>query len=155
MLRRATPEDAEPIADVLTAARAAQPWLPQLHTREENRDFVRERLLPSHDTWVAEEEGRVVAFAAIHRDLLGHLFVAPGAQGHGLGTQLLEKTKELLPDGFSLWTHEASEACEFYESQGLVAVERTDGSGNEERLPDVRYEWRPSAARGRRVPRLP
>ncbi len=144
MLRRASPQDAEAIATVLTAARAAQPWFPQLHTPAETLDFVRERLLPEHDTWVAADAGRVVAFAALRGDVLDHLFVHPRAQGHGLGTLLLDKTKELCPDGFSLWTHEASEACAFYERRGLVAVERTDGSGNEERLPDVRYAWRPA-----------
>jgi hypothetical protein len=51
----------------------------------------------------------------------------------------------LLPGGFSLWTHQASEARAFYEARGLVAVEFTDGSTTLEKIPDVRYEWRPSA----------
>ena len=148
MLRRATPADADAIADVLSAARAAQPWFPQLHTPEENRRFVCDRLLPEHDTWVVEENGGVVGFAAIHGDLLGHLFVHPDAQRSGIGTTLLEHTQRLLPDGFSLWTHQASEACEFYEARGLVAVELTDGATTMEKLPDVRYEWRPSTAAG-------
>ena len=29
----------------------------------------------------------------------------------------------------------------FYEKQGFVAVEFTDGTGNEARRPDVRYRW--------------
>ena len=145
MLRRATPNDADAIADVLTAARAAQTWFPQLHTPEVHRRFVGDRLLPEHDTWVVEENDRVVGFAAIHGDLLGHLFVHPDAQRNGIGTALLEHTGRLLPDGFSLWTHQASEACAFYEARGLVAVEFTDGAITMERLPDVRYEWRPSA----------
>ena len=148
MLRRATPDDADAIADVLSAARAAQPWFPQLHTPEDYRRFVRDRLLPEHDTSVVEENGRVVGFAAIHGDLLGHLFVHPDAQRSGIGTTLLEHTQRLRPDGFSLWTHQASEACEFYEARGLVAVELTDGATTMEKLPDVRYEWRPSAPAG-------
>jgi GNAT superfamily N-acetyltransferase len=145
VLRRATPDDADAIADVLSAARAAQPWFPQLHTPEENRRFVRDRLLPVHDTWV-------VAFAAIQGDHLGHLFVHPDAQRNGIGTTLLEHTQRLLPDGFSLWTHQASEACAFYEARGLVAAEHTDGATTMEKLPDVRYEWRPSAPAGRATP---
>jgi len=145
VLRHATGADADGIADVLTAARAAQPWFPPLHSPDETRGFVRDRLLPDHDTWVVEENGRVVAFAAIHADVLGHLFVHPDAQRNGIGTALLEHTGRLLPDGFSLWTHQASEACAFYEARGLVAVEFTDGAITMERLPDVRYEWRPSA----------
>jgi GNAT superfamily N-acetyltransferase len=145
VLRRATAEDADAIADVLTAARATQQWFPQLHTAEDNRRFVREILLPEHDTWVVEEKGRIVAFAAIRGDVLMQLFVHPDAQRHGIGTALLEHTQRLLPDGFSLWTHQASEACAFYDARGLVAVEFTDGATTMEKLPDVRYEWQPSA----------
>ena len=143
MLRRATAADAGAIAHVLTAARAAQPWFPRIHTAEDDGCFVRERLLPEHEVWVVEEKGRVVAFAALQDDVLGHIFVHPDVQGRGLGTRLLDKAKELRPAGFSLWTHQASEARAFYEARGLVAVELTDGSATMEKLPDVRYSWRP------------
>lgn len=145
MLRRATPADVDAIAEVLTAARAAQDWFPQLHSEEETRRFVRERLLPQHETWVVEQGGSVVAFAAVTDDHLGHLFVHPRAQRNGIGTMLLEHTQRLLPHGFSLWTHQASEARAFYEARGLLAVEFTDGATTMEKIPDVRYEWRPSA----------
>ena len=143
MIRRATAADADAIANVLTAARAAQPWFPRLHSPDETLWFVRERLLPKNDAWVVEENGRVVAFAAIRDDVLGHLFVHPDAQRSGIGTALLEHTQRLLPAGYSLWTHQASEARIFYEARGLVAVEFTDGATTMEKLPDVRYEWRP------------
>ena len=94
--------------------------------------------------WVAEEDGRVVGLAAIGESTLGHLYVHPDFHGRGLGTALLEKTKELRPEGFTLWTFPANEqACRFYERHGLRPIEYGDGSGNEEGLPDVRYEWRP------------
>ena len=49
----------------------------------------------------------------------------------------------LLKDtGLQLWTFQVNEAARrFYERQGFVAAESTDGSGNEERSPDVRYTW--------------
>jgi GNAT superfamily N-acetyltransferase len=146
VLRPATPEDARPIAEVLTAARAAQPWFPRIHTPEDDASFVRERLLPGHETWVVEEDGRVVAYLALQDDVLDHLFVHPDFQGRGLGTALLEHAQRLRPDGFSLWTHDASEACAFYERHGLVAVERTDGATTTEKLPDVRYAWAPGSS---------
>jgi GNAT superfamily N-acetyltransferase len=146
VLRRATAADANAIADVLTAARAAQSWFPRLHTPDETRRFVGERLLSESETWVVEEDGRVLAFAALQGDVLGHLFVHPDAQGSGIGTALLGHTQRLRPEGFSLWTHQASEACGFYEARGLVAVERTDGATTMEKLPDVRYEWKPVPA---------
>ena len=44
----------------------------------------------------------------------------------------------------SLWTFQRNEpARRFYEQRGFVAVKETDGSGNEEREPDVLYRWEP------------
>ncbi|MHB8643096.1 MAG: GNAT family N-acetyltransferase [Gaiellaceae bacterium] len=142
MLRRATPVDVDAVASVLTAAHAAQEWQPRLHTPADDRRFVGTIMLPSHEVWVAEEDGDIVGFAAVKDGVLGHLFVHPAAQGRGVGTALLEKTQALFPDGFTLWTHQLNEqARTFYERRGLVPIEFTDGATNEEKLPDVRYAW--------------
>jgi GNAT superfamily N-acetyltransferase len=106
-------------------------------------------MLPANEVWVVEDGGEVVAFAAFRHGLLGHLYVTPRAQRHGLGLVLLDKVKERLPDGFTLWTHQANAGARaFYEREGLRAVEFTDGSASEEKIPDVRYEWR---SRGREM----
>jgi GNAT superfamily N-acetyltransferase len=142
-LRRATPADANAIAAVLTAARADQPFIPPLHTPEEDRRFVAERMLSANEVWVVDEDSKVVGFASFGHDLLGHLYVTPGAQRRGIGRVLLDKVKELRPNGFTLWTHQPNiQARAFYEHEGLEAVEFTDGSTNEEHVPDVRYAWR-------------
>jgi ribosomal protein S18 acetylase RimI-like enzyme len=143
MIRRAEPEDTDAIAETFIASLESLTFLPQLHTRDEHRRFIGEVVPRDHEIWVAEDEGRVVALAAIGESTLGHLYVHPDHHGRGLGTALLEKTKELRPSGFTLWTFPANErACHFYERHGLRQIELGDGSGNEEGLPDVRYEWR-------------
>jgi ribosomal protein S18 acetylase RimI-like enzyme len=144
MIRRATPEDAGEIAATFTASfETLLTFLPNLHTREEHRHFINEIVPVDHELWVAEEDGRVVALAAIGESTLGHLYVRPDYQGRGIGSALLDKTKELRPDGFTLWTFPQNErACRFYERHGLRAITHGDGSGNEEGLPDVQYEWR-------------
>jgi len=94
--------------------------------------------------WVVEDAGVIVGFASFSADLLGHIYVTPRAQHGGVGRLLLDKVKQLRPDGFTLWTHQPNvQARRFYEHQGLEAVEFTDGSTNEEKVPDVRYAWRP------------
>jgi ribosomal protein S18 acetylase RimI-like enzyme len=145
MIRRARPEDADAIAETYTASfESLLAFLPDLHTSDEREHFISEVVPRDHEIWVAEDEGRVVGFAALGESTLGHIFVHPDFQDRGLGTALLDKTKELRPEGFTLWTFPANEqACRFYERHGLHAIEHGDGSGNEERLPDVRYEWRP------------
>jgi GNAT superfamily N-acetyltransferase len=144
MIRRARPEDADSIAETFVASLESLTFLPAIHTHDEHRDFITEVVPRDHEIWVADDEGTVVGLAAIGENTLGHIYVHPDFQARGLGTALLDKTKELRPDGFTLWTFPANErACRFYERHGLHPIEFGDGSGNEEGLPDVRYEWRP------------
>ena len=144
MIRRARAEDAQEIGEVFVTSLETLTFLPRLHTAEQTRRFIGEIVPLEHEIWVAEEDGRVVGLAAIGEHTLGHLYVHPDSQGRGIGTALLDKTKELRPSGFTLWTFPQNDrACAFYERRGLRAIRFTDGSGNEEKLPDVQYEWRP------------
>jgi len=145
MIRRALPEDADAIAETFIASLETLTFLPTLHTHDEHRRFINEVVPRDHEIWVAEDEGRAVGFAAIGESTLGHIYVHPDFHGRGLGTALLEQTKALRPSGFTLWTFPANEgACRFYDRHGLRPIEYGDGSGNEEGVPDVRYEWRPA-----------
>jgi GNAT superfamily N-acetyltransferase len=143
MLRPARLLDAEAVADVFVAARAGMTYLPPLDVPGARR-FVVERLVPELEVWVAEEEERIVAFAALQRDDLDHLYVAPPAQGRGLGAALFARMLELRPDGLELWVFQRNEgARRFYERHGCVLLYETDGAANMEREPDARYAWRP------------
>ena len=145
-LRPGRPTDAVEIAEIFVAAFAAtMDFVPKLHTDDETRAWIRDVMLPGHDVVVAEVEGRLAGFAALHGDLLGHLYVHPDRQGRGIGDALLARVKELRPGGFRLWVFQRNTgARRFYERRGLRLVELTDGAGNEEREPDALYEWRPA-----------
>ncbi|KAA1429467.1 GNAT family N-acetyltransferase [Nocardioides antri] len=94
------------------------------------------------ETWVAEDARGIVAFVELKGDWLDDLYVLPEAQGEGIGSALLDLAKSLRPDGFSLWVFESNTpARAFYAAHGLVERELTDGSGNEEKAPDIRMEW--------------
>jgi chorismate mutase/GNAT superfamily N-acetyltransferase len=145
-VRPAGAEDAPAIADLYTAARvAAVPQMPPaLHTNAEDRAWMAARLADGgHEAWVATlPDGRIVGYALITPAWLDHLFVEPDRRGTGIGTVLLDLVKSLRPDGFSLWVFESNTgARRFYARHGLVELERTDGSANEERAPDVRMAW--------------
>ncbi len=139
-LRPARPEDAAAIAVIhRQAMRISLPFLPELHTADEDLWFVREKLMVENEVWVAEADGRVAGYIAFHPGWIEHLFVHPDQQGRGLGPTLLAKA---LEDGAErrLWTFQQnSRARAFYEARGFVAEEFTDGHGNEEKTPDVRY----------------
>ena len=150
VLRPAAAEDAVAIADLYSAARvAAVPQMPPaMHSNAEDREWMAARLADGeHEVWVATlPDGRIVGYALLAPAWLDHLFVEPDLRGSGIGTVLLDLVKSLRPDGFSLWVFESNAgARRFYARHGLVELERTDGSGNEERAPDVRMAW-PGAA---------
>jgi GNAT superfamily N-acetyltransferase len=151
LLRRAEPADADAIADLYTAARvAAVPFMPPaLHTNAEDRRWFGERLADGeHEAWLAERDGELLAFALLTATWLDHLFVRPDVKRSGIGSALLDLAKALRPDGFGLWVFESNgPARAFYARHGLVEVERTDGSGNEEKAPDIKMEWRSPTGR--------
>jgi GNAT superfamily N-acetyltransferase len=152
VLRPAQDADADAVADVMLAARdacvAAGTMPPSVHPASDLPRHVRQGLLGRLEVWVAHEpDGPVVAVMALDDTWLDDLYVAPRRAGRGIGSALLDLAKALRPGGFGLWVFEMNgPARRFYERHGLVPVERTDGSGNEERAPDVRYAWRPDGA---------
>ncbi len=144
-LRPATAEDALILADLYTAARvAAVPAMPPAeHTNAEDRAWFAARLADGeHEAWLAEASGSVLGYALFTDVWLDHLYVRPDRIGAGIGSLLLDVLKSLRPEGFCLWVFERNErARSFYLRHGLVELERTDGSANEERMPDVRMAW--------------
>jgi GNAT superfamily N-acetyltransferase len=143
-VRRATPADGDGAADVYLASIRATYDFPLAHPEEEVRAWVRDELVPNHDTWVALDGGRVVAIMSMAVGVLDQLYVAPDRLGRGIGRRLLELAKQRSPEGLALYTFQVNDrARRFYERNGFVADAFGDGSGNEERQPDVRYVWTP------------
>jgi hypothetical protein len=70
VIRRARREDLEAIVRIFGESRAeAMPWLPVLHTAQEDLDHFRGRL-DSDEVFVFEREGRAGGFAVLHGDEL-------------------------------------------------------------------------------------
>ena len=145
ILRRATEADAPGIAVTLRQAfRVSLPFLPELHTPEEDLWFVREQMLVRDEVWVVEAGGGVIAgFIGFREGWIDHLYVHPEWQGRGLGPELLSKPLQYR-QARRLWTFQKNtRARKFYEDRGFKLIELTEGSGNEEKEPDALYEWRP------------
>ena len=149
LIRLAAPEEADAVADLHSRSRAAvvPAMPPTIHTSEETRAWMRGRVGSTHDVWVAERSGSLVGYAALSHspdgdEWLDDLYVAPEATGQGIGSALLGLAKSVRSEGFALWVFASNHgARRFYARHGLVELERTDGSDNEERAPDVRMAW--------------
>lgn len=115
------------------------------HDDDDVRRWIRDDLLPTHTVTLAVAAGTVpIGFVAEQPGRVSHLYVDPAWIRRGIGSQLLRVAMDRQSGGLSLWTFEANKrARAFYEHRGFKAVERTDGAGNEERQPDVRYSWEP------------
>jgi GNAT superfamily N-acetyltransferase len=143
-LRRAEAADAVAVAEVwLRSRRAAVPAVPAtVHPDDDVRHWFATVAVATMETWLAEADGMAVGVLVLDGDELRQLYVDPGWQGRGVGSQLLRLAQQRRPGGLALWTFQSNlGACRFYERHGFVAVAWTDGSANEERAPDVRYVW--------------
>src|SRR6266516_5945760 len=143
MIRRAKPADVDEIAALFRRSYGTLTFLPTLHTPEEDRAHFA-NVVSEQDAWVDEEDGRLLGFVSLKGDEGSFLYVAPEAHGRGVGSRLFEQVQRERPDGFWFWAFQKNDrARSFYEHRGSAAVEFTEGEGNEENEPDVRYEWRP------------
>jgi ribosomal protein S18 acetylase RimI-like enzyme len=136
MLWDATADDVPMMAGVIGDWCRETPWMPKLHSRAEDLLFVG-GLVQSHTVRMTEGLG----FLARQGAVVDALYLAPQGRGRGLGRALLAEVKVLSL--VQLWTFQANtRARAFYLREGFCEVRFTDGSGNDEKLPDVWMEWR-------------
>ncbi len=147
IIRRADTSDAVETANVwIRSFTAALPTVHRAHTDDEVRDWFTHVVVPHHETWVAVADSAVVGLLVLDGGELEELYLDPAWRGRGLGDRLVGLAKQRCPGGLALWAFQVNEPAQrFYERHGFTATERTDGSRNEEREPDVRYVWQPPA----------
>lgn len=139
VLRPATCADADAIAWVMRAALNVFDWMPLLHTPEEDRAFIGGHVLAHQSVTVATAGEEIVGFVAAQGEKVEQLYVKPGWTGRGIGTGLLSQASADMPV-VKLYCFQANEgARRFYERHGFVAEVFSNGSKNEEKLPDILY----------------
>jgi len=118
------------------------PWLSGRYTPEQDTSYFAERVFRECTVWGAVSGPRLIGIIAFRAGWIDQLYVLPACQGSGVGTSLLDMPKS-KQRRLRLWTFQRNaRARAFYERRGFVAFEETDGTRNDEREPDVLYEWR-------------
>lgn len=141
IIRRATTTDSEETAEVFLASRATMTYLPRIHSDDDTRAFIA-HVVRDLETFVAVRRDRVVGFAALNGDWLDHLYVHPSRFGTGTGKTLFKEVSFQRPEGLQFWVFQQNAgARRFYERHGCALVRLTDGSRNEEKVPDALYVW--------------
>jgi len=147
-LRRGTGADADAVAEVYLRARyhAVPAIPPPTHSDDEIRQWMH-CVLDEQEAWlVVACDGAVLGMMVLDGDWVEQLYMDPAWTGRGLGSRFIGLAKQRRPGGLQLRTFVSNAgARRFYERHGFTVEERTDGSGNEEKEPDLRYAWRPSA----------
>ena len=117
---------------------------PQPHNAWKVR--FRDRLARRGEVWLAELENQIVGFVVVMKEEqeLNQLFVDSVDQNRGIGSDLLNKAKEICPQGLTLQTlQQNTKACKFYEKHGFKAGKLAINEINGE--PNIEYSWVPSA----------
>lgn len=147
VIREAAAADAQAIGDVYLAARKAfLPYAQLAHSDEEVRWWIAQSLIPKGGVFVATVKDSVVGMMALARDgqagWIDQLYLHPDWAGLGIGTQLLMLARTELGSPIRLYTFQQNYAARrFYERHGFCPIAFSDGQGNEEKCPDVLYEW--------------
>ena len=149
VIRRPNParftEETAAVAELFIASRAATlPRVRRVHSDAEIQAWMREVVFPRRSIRIAQSGDDIVGFAARDGAWLEHLYIKPGWTGRGIGRELLDiviTEARMVTPVLRLYTfHCNAGARRFYEGNGFKAVEMGDGSNNEEKEPDIRYE---------------
>jgi putative acetyltransferase len=89
----------------------------------ELKPHIRDLLLPSMDVWVAESSGRMLGFVGARDEHVELLYVAPEAQGQGIGPQLLAQLGDGGPRSVEVYAGNAV-GLGFYLAQGFRETRR-------------------------------
>ena len=136
--------DAGSVGRILSENNDLLPWLPRIHTAAEEIMYA-EQMIDAGWVNVARKDGKVGGLLARWDNEVVALYVLPEAQESGIGTALLDAAKEECSH-LGLWSYQANTgATRFYNKRGFRQVARTDGSGNDVGLADIRFEWAPES----------
>jgi GNAT superfamily N-acetyltransferase len=140
MIRPARPLDAGKLSGILAEANATLDWLPRVFTAAEEIMLIGDMIDAGWIRVAYVDEG-AAGFIARKGTEIHALALRPHVQGQGVARTLMRDAQRNAKK-LGLWSFQAnSRAKRFYEKCGFVEITRTDGAGNEARLPDIRYEW--------------
>lgn len=124
-------EDIEPVMDAWRPANAlAHPFLTEAYVAQVERE-IRDIYMPNAETYVLEEDGKVVGFIALLGNEIGGLFLDPSKHGKGYGKAMVDHAVALKGPLKVEVFHNNEIGRPFYERYGFkfVADEPHEPSG--------------------------
>ncbi|GAA5138508.1 N-acetyltransferase [Alloalcanivorax gelatiniphagus] len=84
---------------------------------------MRNVYIPASETFVYEDEGVVVGFYSLYENTLAAIFVAPGSQGKGVGSVLLDDAKSRRAKLKLTVYKENAASIRFYRNNGFSVLQ--------------------------------
>ena len=142
-LRRLRIDESDLAADIHRRAGALIPGYDTLaRPPREFQKLYAEHVMKDGPVWGAFDAQRLVGHVALLPGWLDHLYVDPERQGLGIGSRLVQLVQGEQAE-LRLYTFQANvRARALYERHDFVLEELTDGSRNDEKVPDCTYVWR-------------
>ena len=145
VLMSATGADGAAIGAILSGWIDETDWMPRMHSIEQDLQHGC-FLVAVCEVTVARQNGEVIGFLARQGSDIQALYLKHDARGAGVGQNLLDQAKRQV-GCLVLWSFQANGAAlRFYKKHGFIEDQRTNGTGNDEGLPDVHMIWERDAA---------
>jgi len=122
--------------------------IPETHSLEAHMNFVRAYLAEGKKICIALDNTQRISVGVLvlNKHYLDQLYIHNDYQSLGIGEMLLNFAKNNSDNRIVLRTFQINKKAQmFYEKRGFKAISFSDGSNNEEGLPDIEYEWLRSA----------
>lgn len=133
------PSEMQACADIwLEASIAAHTFIPHDFWRD-NHVAMREQYLPAADVYLAQEQGIIVGFAALHQGTLAALFVLPAWWSKGVGSLLLQHVQGLHAELKLTVYAKNSRAINFYLRHGFITQQEQTCAHTSE--PELQMLW--------------
>ncbi|KAB8039039.1 GNAT family N-acetyltransferase [Silvanigrella paludirubra] len=140
-INKAQFEDCEILTEIFFLARKDLYYLPVLYTKEETLWWIKNIVMKQNEIYIAEYKNEKVGFLAKNKEVIEHLYVIPDYQNFSVGQKLLDFCLK-TGNKFELWVFQENiRAIRFYEKNGFILEEKTNGDRNEEKVPDAKYIW--------------
>ena len=134
------PKYAEQTVDMWRASKEHAIGQKDIHSVENHVYFINHILPEQFQIDLALIDEKVVGMIAYNEREISQLYIHIDHQGIGIGQTLLDKAKAQSCGRLTLYTFEVNEKAQrFYEKHGFKIIAR--GHENEEKLPDIHYEW--------------
>jgi len=112
-----------------------------MHSFSESKNFLNNILAKNYKTYIALLDNKVTGIIAFNETEVNQLYIHNEFQRIGIGKKLLDIAKTNSTGVLSLYTFDINKNAQmFYEKNGFKIIGRN--YENEEKLSDIKYEWK-------------